>query len=256
MRWTPSEARTSSAPEATLPITDHFSDDPNALERVFDEFLDRSNAWLQETEARVNERVDGAGDVIQPDWVNDKNRQYKPPLSVHADQMPVATDDICYDLRPFEAVDDALIEQAVSWADDLTRVEHTDWVNSLVATLWPDLYEEHDGWRAALDVWVRAERERERKRQRQREATLQRREERLAELDGTLEGHPVTPFKEDVYEAVENVHITEIARHYASDAYNMDPNQPRPQFDPGWRHSESGQSCFVDERPTRSATRR
>jgi hypothetical protein len=29
---------------------------------VFNEFLDRSNAWLRETEARVNGRVDSAGD--------------------------------------------------------------------------------------------------------------------------------------------------------------------------------------------------
>jgi putative DNA primase/helicase len=105
------------APEATLPIADHFSDDPDALERVFDEFLDRSNAWLQKAEARVNERIDGAGDVIQPDWVNNKNRQYKPPLSVHANHdavvTPIATDDVRYELRPFETVNDTLIEQAV-----------------------------------------------------------------------------------------------------------------------------------------------
>jgi putative DNA primase/helicase len=239
------------APEATLPIADHFSDDPDALERVFDAFLNRSNSWLQEAETRVNERIDGAGDVIQPDWVNNKNRQYKPPLSIHADHdavvTPIATGDVRYELRPFETVDDTLIEQAVSWADDLTRVEHTDCVDSLVATLWPDLYEEHDGWQATVEAWVDAERERERERQQRREAALQRRQERLEELDGALEGRPITPFKEDVYEAVENVDITEIARHYASDAYDTDPNQPRPQFDPCWRHSESGQSCFVDE---------
>ena len=239
------------APEATLPIADHFGDDPDALERVFDAFLDRSNAWLQDAEARVNERVDGAGDVIQPDWVNNKNRQYKPPLSIHADHdavvTPIPTDDIRYELRPFEAVDDTLIERAIRWANDFTRVEHTDCVDSLVASLWPDLDEDHDGWRATLEAWVEAERERERERQRQREAALRRREERLAELDGALEGRPITPFKEDVYEAVENIDIAEIARHYASDAYDTDPNQPRPQFDPCWRHSESGQSCFVDE---------
>jgi hypothetical protein len=239
------------APEATLPIADHFSNDPDALERVFDAFLDRSNAWLQDAETRVNERINGAEEVIQPDWVNNKNRQYKPPLSIHADHdavvTPIATDDIRYDLRPFAAVNDALIEQAVSWADDLTRVEHTDCVDSLVGTLWPDLYAGHDGWRATLEAWIEAERERERERLRQREAALQRRDDRLAGLDGTLEGRPITPFKNDVYEAVEAVDIDEIARHYASDAYDTDPNQPRPQFNPCWRHSESGQSCFVDE---------
>ena len=240
------------APEATIPIADHFEDDPNALERVFDAFLDRSNGWLQEAETRVNERIDGARDVIQPDWVNNKNRQYKPPLSIHADHdavvTPIATDDVRYDLRPFETVDDTLIEQAVSWADDLTQVEHTDCVDSLVATLWPDLYEEHDRWQATLEAWVDAEHEREREREQRRKAALQRRQERLEELDGALKGRPITPFKEDVYEGVENVDVTEIARHYASDAYDTDPNQPRPQFDPCWRHSESGQSCFVDER--------
>ena len=239
------------APEATISIVDHFEDDPNALERVFDAFLDRSNGWLQEAETRVNERIDGARDVIQPDWVNNKNRQYKPPLSIHADHdavvTPIATDDVRYDLRLFETVDDTLIEQAVSWADDLTQVEHTNCVDSLVATLWPDLYEEHDGWQATLEAWVDAEREREREREQRREAALQRRQERLEELDGALKGRPITPFKEDVYEGVENVDVTEIARHYASDAYDTDPNQPRPQFDPCWRHSESGQSCFVDE---------
>ena len=239
------------APEATIPIADHFEDDPNALERVFDAFLDRSNGWLQEAETRVNERIDGARDVIQPDWVNNKNRQYKPPLSIHADHdavvTPIATDDVRYDLRPFETVDGTLIEQAVSWADDLTQVEHMDCVDSLVATLWPDLYEEHDGWQATLEAWVDTEREREREREQRRKAALQRRQERLEELDDALKGRPITPFKEDVYEGVENVDVTEIARHYASDAYDTDPNQPRPQFDPCWRHSESGQSCFVDE---------
>jgi putative DNA primase/helicase len=171
----------------------------------------------------------------------------RPKPNTNAVVTPIATDDIRYELRPFETVDDTLIEQAVSWADDLTRVEHMDCVDSLVATLWPDLYEGHDGWQATLEAWIDAERERERERQQRREAALQRRQKRLEELDGALEGRPITPFKEDVYEAVKNVDITEIARHYASDAYDTDPNQPRPQFHPCWRHSESGQSCFVDE---------
>lgn len=239
------------APEATLPIANYFNDDVDALERVFDEFLDRSNDWLREAEARVNERISGAEDVIQPDWVNNKNRQYKPPLSLHSDHdavvTPLNTDDVRYDLCPFVAVDDATIERAVAWAEDLTRAEHTGCVDSLVAELWPELYDSHGEWPAALEAWIEAEREREQERRQQREQALRRREERLEELDGSLEGRSVSPFKQDIYEAVEAVDITEIAREYASDAYNTDPNQLRPQFDPSWRHSESGQSCFIDE---------
>ena len=238
------------APEATLPIADHFRDDLDALERVFDEFLDRSNAWLQNAETRVNDRIDGADGVIHPDWVNNKNRQYKPPLSIHADHdavvAPLDPTNLQYELVPFDHVDADLIERAISWAEDFTRVEHTDCVSPLVATLWADLYDEHRDWRTTLDAWIATERERERKHRRQREQALRRRQERLETLGNSLDGQPITPFKQDVYEAVESVDITEVARHYASDEYDTDPSQPRPQFDPSWRHSESGASCFVD----------
>ncbi|WP_226023657.1 hypothetical protein [Halomicrobium salinisoli] len=239
------------APEATLPIVEHFGDDVDALERIFDAFLDRSNEWLRGAEERVNERVDGAGDVIQPDWVNNKNRQYKPPLSIHADHnavvTPLETDDVQYELCRFEAVDDETVDQAVAWAQEFTQIEHADCVESLVATLWSDEYEAHGGWQVALDAWVDAERQREQERRQRREKALQQRRERVADRDGSLERQSITPFKQDVYEAVEQVAVAEIARHYASDAYDTDPNQPRPQFDPCWRYSESGQSCFVDE---------
>ncbi|WP_226013585.1 hypothetical protein [Halomicrobium salinisoli] len=239
------------APEATLPIVDHFSDDVDALERVFDAFLDRSNEWLRGAEKRVNEWVDGAGDVIQPDWVNNKNRQYKPPLSIHADHnavvTPLETEDVQYELCRFEAVDEETFDRAVAWAQEFTRIEHTDCVESLVANLWPDEYEAQGGWRAALDAWVEAECEREQERRERREQARRQRQERVAESSGSLERQSITPFKQDVYDAVQQVDISEIARHYASDVYDTDPNQPRPQFDPSWRYSESGQSCFVDE---------
>lgn len=67
------------APEATLPIGQIFGDDTDAAERVLCEFIERSNAWLEAAEERVNERVNGAADVIAPDWVNNPNRQYKAP---------------------------------------------------------------------------------------------------------------------------------------------------------------------------------
>lgn len=237
------------APEATLPIAAHFSDDPDARGRVFDAFLDRLDEWFADAEERVNARIRNAADVIQPDWVNNKNRQYKAPLAIHAEHDAVVTpldpEDITYELQPLAAVDEATIERATAWAETFTRVEHQACVSTLVATLWPNTYDDHEAWQPALEEWVAAEREQHR--QRQRERALRRRAERLESPGDVLEGHSITPFKQDVYDAVDEVDITEIARHHASDAYDTDPRQPRPQFDPCWRYSESGQSCFVDE---------
>lgn len=112
------------APEATLPITQIFGDDTDAVERVLCEFIERSNEWLEGAEKRVNERVDGAADVIDPDWVNNPNRQYKAPLSLHKDHdavvTPLDTDDVSYCLTHFDEVDDTLREESRAWAKRLS----------------------------------------------------------------------------------------------------------------------------------------
>lgn len=237
------------APAATLPIADHFEDDEDALGRIMEALIGRSNDWLEDAEDRVNDRVDGAADVINPDWVNNKNRQYKAPLSIHKDHdavvTPLDTDSVEYDYTPVEDVDEDLIADTTEWADSLTSAEHTDCVGALVGNLWPDYTDEYDGWDNALEAWVEDEREAERRAEERRKAAEQRRRERKDELDGDLEGQPITPFIQDVYDDVDDLDVRDIIKHHAADEWDTSNRSHETTFDPSWRKSGSGKSCAV-----------
>ena len=239
------------APAATLPIAELFDEDADARERVMEAFVDRSNEWLKEAQDRVEDRVDGAAEVIDPDWVNNCNRQYKAPLSLHTDHdavvVPLNTDAPSYELVPFSDVDDDLVEATASWAADLTDTEYRDHAETLVKRLWPDEYETHDGWEAALKSWAEAESEREERQEQARLRARQRRRERKEQMGSGFEGAPITPFREDVYDAIDRIDTADVVRKHASDAWNTgrDSND-KIEFDPSWRTSESGSSCFVD----------
>ena len=240
------------APEATLPIGQIFGDDTDAAERVLCEFIEQSNAWLEAAEERVNECVDGAADVIAPDWVNNPNRQYKAPLSLHKDHeavvTPVDPDDVSYRITRFDDVDDDLRDEAQAWAEQLTADEHVSCIKSLVATLWSDGYETADSWAEALRSWVEAEREHERKENERRAQEERECRERIDNLDGdvTPSGQSITPSKGDIEQAVEAIDVAEIVRKYASDRWDTETRGPKTMFDPSWRTSNSGTSCYVN----------
>ena len=245
------------APEATLPISEHYEDDEDARERVFSAFINRTNQYLHEAEERVNERVEGAAEAVHPDWANNLNRQYKIPLTIHADHDAVVTpldvEDTHY-RQPVtvESVDDALIEEVRGWTEDFTAVEHTDRVTSLVSTLWPDEYEERRDWKAALDAWVESQREEERREEQRRQAARERREERMEELGDGLEGQPLTPFMQDVYDALDGIDTADVVKHHASDEWDTGTDTSgKTEFDPSWRKSSSGTSCYVDHNKNR-----
>jgi len=239
------------APAATLPIADHFEDDTDALGRVMDALIGRSNDWLEGAEDRVNDSVDGAADVINPDWVNNVNRQYKAPLSLHTDHdavvTPLDTDSVEYDYTPVEDVDEDLIADTTDWADSLTSTEHADCVAALVGNLWPDYTDEYDDWRSALEAWVEDEREAERRAEQRRRASRERRAERKEEFDGDLEGQPITPFISDVYDDVDDLDVGDVIKNHASDEWDTSNRRRETTFDPSWRKSGSGKSCAVPD---------
>ena len=78
-------------PEATLPIAGLFDDDADARGRVMEAFTTRSDEWLEVAWGQICDRIDGAADVLDPDWCNNKNRLYKAPLSIHGKYDGIVT---------------------------------------------------------------------------------------------------------------------------------------------------------------------
>ena len=244
------------APEATLPISRYYQDDAEARSRALSAFIERTNEYLQQAEERVNERVEGAAEAIHPDWANNINRQYKIPMTLHGDHDAVVTPLDVEDVRyreplAFGDVDEDHLSEAREWCESFTAVEHTECVESLVATLWPNEYEEHGSWDAALDAWVESQREEERRAEQRRQAAAERREERMEELGG-LEGQPITPFMQDIYDALDEIDTADVVRKYASNRWDTGTDASgKTEFDPSWRESSSGSSCYVDHNENR-----
>lgn len=158
-------------PEATLPIADYYDDNPAARETIFSELRSRLTEWAAGGDTfdgmwnDVCAEIDGAGDVLDPDFVQNRNRQSKAPLAIHQDhdivvtplrdrdtETGAVTGALDYTPTTVSAVDDELCEQAKAWAAGLTAREHEDAVGSLVRTLFPEF--DADGWRATLDAWL------------------------------------------------------------------------------------------------------
>jgi hypothetical protein len=244
-------------PEATLPIARYYADDDDARARVLSAVIDRSNDYLGKAEERINERIDGAGEIIDPDWANNINRQYKIPLTLHGDHdavvTPVNVDNVRYrEPVAVEDVDETLLDDVREWCESFTAIEFEDRVTDLVAALWPDEYNEHGSWKDALDAWVEAERERERREEQRRQAAAERREQRLDELGEGIEGQPITPFLQDVYDALDGIDTAEVVRHYASDEWDSGADMAdKTEFNPSWRSSKSGRSCYVNHETNR-----
>lgn len=246
------------APAATVPIAELFDDDADARERVVEAFVDRSNEWLKEAQERVEQRVEGASDVIDPDWVNNCNRQYKAPLSLHTDHdavvVPIDTDSPTYDLVRFADVDDGLIETASRWARDLTSAEYEKHAEALVKHLWPDEYEANESWESALKTWVESEREREERREEALQRARERRRERKAKMGGSVEGAPVTPFISDVFDGLNSLPIEDVAdktivHQWTDRASGKSDNSGdgKRAFIPTWGpNADSGNANFVD----------
>lgn len=243
-------------PAATAPIPATF--DPVASGRILDELCQRANRWLETTKETVNDRVTGARGVFEADLLNNKNRLYKAPLSVHGEidgvVHPIKPDTARYDFVGVDDVDDRIIKKTRKWSEEFTDESHATGVESVVSTLWPDYIDEHDGWQAALEAWIvdeeSAEAERKRKEEKAREERIARAESRDAELprftdvaNGNKAFGIATNF-DDVRAAVDAIDAREVVRDLCEE-FDTDPGRDPIRFEPGYRDSGSGTSCFV-----------
>lgn len=230
------------APTSTLPIGEAFGADDREL--IFSELVSRLNEWLDDVRAEINDAVPGVEGVFEPDLLNNKNRLYKAPLSAHSSLdgvvTPVDPERPRYDYTPVGAVDGDLIASGEEWAERFTA-DHTDAVASIVATLWPDYADDADTWRDALAGWLDAKREEQREKERVRTRRQERRERRGTGL-GDLK---TTTNLDDVLDAIDRIDPEEVVSDLCDewDTANRDP----PRFAPGYRSSDSGTSCFVNE---------
>lgn len=146
------------APAATIPITEHFDGDERAT--VMKVLRERANEYLQIKQDEIEAEIPAAGEITDPDWCQNVNRQYKAPLALHKDHdavvTPIDTQNVAYEYTPFSGVDDTLIDRAKDWAAGLTNPDHADEsvTDRLVQQLWPDYYDEHGDWRTALEAFV------------------------------------------------------------------------------------------------------
>jgi hypothetical protein len=96
---------------------------------------------------------------------------------------------------------------------------------------------------------VDAERRVEAEEKRQEQAAQERREERAETDDLDIEGAAITPFRQDVHDALDRINVGDVIKRHASDAYDTGRStEQKTEFDPSWRTSSSGSSCVVYHR--------
>lgn len=265
-------------PEVALPIADQLTPDDRA--RFFNDVRTRmrDNFAAQLWDDVVDE-VPGADELLDPDWIQNVNRQTKAPGAIHHNHDLVVTPlrkrdpdtravvgAVDYTPTRVSEIDAEAVAGLESWAAGLTTIEHTDAVGTFVKTLYPDLAGEAAGWREIVeertDV-LRAEYE-------DRHARLEERREQIeawAEDEGTVNsvGRPdradgsesyTTPAgayrgtgivteRKKLRAAIETIDVREVVRKHASDRYNTSSRPHETTFDPSWRTSESGKSCAI-----------
>jgi hypothetical protein len=170
-------------PAATTPLVEEFPADRDRR-LLYEELCTRVDGWLADVWNEVQESVPGAAEYLDPDNINNKNRQYKTVLSVHKSidgvVTPIDVDDVRYEHVPVREVGDEEIAAAREWAESLTADRHREAIAPIIKTLWPDYYADADTWVQALQEWL-LDRESERIRREQR------RKERMEALqDGEI----------------------------------------------------------------------
>lgn len=228
----------------TIPISERYEDDQgvggDARSLIFKELRKRMFAYGTGTSvskaaddygftgiaARVNDRVEGADELLSPDWMQNRNRQSKAPLAIHADHDVVVTparpagdaETIRYHPTKVSDVDDDLIAQTCRETAKIVNIPDQsvmlDWADSYVSTLFPEF--DTGDWRETLDDWLAVARSRSRSeihRQAVEKRRQQRRLEQRTDRDSTdgssrtagelLTEIDVTPVRKDVFDVLE-----------------------------------------------------
>jgi putative DNA primase/helicase len=231
------------APSSTTPIAREFDADEREL--IFGDMMDRLNVWLGDVRDDVISAIPETEGTFAPDKLNNKNRLFKAPLSVHSSLdgvvTPVDVADPSYDYTPLSAVEGDLIDDTTRWADGFTD-DHTAAISAIVTSLYPNATDEADSWKDALATVVRdleaaQEQEPEPEPGSNPEANNGAEDTDPADVEKTEN-------KQVVFDAIRDIDAEDLVEDQC-DEWDVGNRTP-PRFHPGYRGSGSGTSCFVN----------
>ncbi len=227
--------------DVTKPIGKEFDGEKRG--RIFDELTDRFNERLEEIWETVKEEVPEASGILDPDMLNNKNRLMKVPLSIHKDLdivvHPIDPENPDFDSEQAPAAD-RVIQETKEWL----RTQNADSsdIETLVRQLWPD----YEGtWKERLEKWYEEDKRKREKRKEERLEHKRKMEERRGELGEkgeSIEGFPVTNSFDDILAVIDTIDMRDMVSPHITD----ERDGQAPRFDPPWRESDTGTSCFAD----------
>jgi len=231
------------APSSTAPIAEHFS--PADRRLIYSDMMDRLNEWLGDVRDDVVSNIPETEGTFTPDKLNNKNRLFKAPLSVHSSLngvvTPIDPTEPSYDYTPLTAVDSDLMAKTTRWAEDYTG-DHTAAIDGIVSVLWADVYDESDSWEAALATVADQLKEDEANTPSGTTA------DDADDTDHSQRPNPSdvdkTADKQVVFDAIDDIEPEAVVRDLCNE-WNVGSRTP-PRFSPGYRDSSSGTSCFVN----------
>lgn len=244
------------APRATAAILSwaHDALDAEDRERVIDELASRWRAFNADVQEDVAEEIPDLTGVFELDGNTNKNRLYKAPLALHKSLpgvvTPIDTADIRFSFTRVEDVTDELVEDCREWAAEFTQLPEDDealeaYADSLVETLFPDIYAEVaeditglSPWRRVLRQWLEDD----------RAARSAAAELSLEDLDIDLDADEIalTDDPDEPFAAAEALNVEAVAESLGivSDSKHADRDEAT-RIEVNWRQSDSGDSAIV-----------
>jgi putative DNA primase/helicase len=244
-------------PEAALPLTEYLDDGDCAL--LFDDIRERMRDGLAKGELdgfegiwpTVTDEIEGAAELLDPDWIQNVNRQTKAPGAIHHSHELVVTPlrrrnpesgeiagSVDYTPTLVSDVDRRLVAQLETWATGLTEIEHTGSAGTFIENLYPGV-EADGGWKSIVDARLEVLQQREETRTERREAISAKLDEwagdgdgdgdvdireahesgstyNLRSTSGEYSGSEVTADVSEVMAAIETIDVADVVRNHST----------------------------------------
>lgn len=238
-------------PAATMPIAEEF--DREKRDIINNELNNRMRTLTDVLDEIITSLDEAPNDLFSGDIVQNKNRQWKTLLSLHAslDNVvhPIDPTDPSYDSLSFQNLTEEDYEEAFDWAKRFTQTEYKEHIQELVEALFQsDVFEqegishekiEGDHWTEILENFIEKRKE-ERKRQEEARKLIEKQ-------DGSIEDVGVTTDKVEIDAAIAAVDLKKYLKANHVQEWDTDNRSDQTtSFSPKtWRSpSPKANSCF------------